>query len=115
MGSLGEDLSLAPTLNRKETPKAFHLPTGPAPVSDGGSAAQPISPKLSPEVPHVVGYKTHQGIRRKPNQIPTMGTKAQECSFWTHWRGGRKQDRISLFWASLDSKPTSIEATLIDL
>ena len=68
---LGFDLK-----SQRKSPKLFVFQTGPIPVGDGGSATQPIDLKLSPEVPRTVGYKTHQGIRRKLGQNPAARRKA---------------------------------------
>ena len=105
MGSLGEDLSLAPTFNHKEIPKAFCLPSRSRSRRRWRLHYSTDWPKISPEVPRTVGYKTHQGIRRSLSQNPAMRRKARRCSFQTHRRGGRKQGQISLVRAWNELQP----------
>ena len=82
MGSLGDDLSLGSNLNRKiDSSKLCVLQTGPTPDGDGGSATHPNDPKSLPEVPHAVGYKTHEGIRERLHQFCAMGRKHKNIVF----------------------------------
>ena len=116
MGSLGDDLSLGSNINRKiDSLKLCVLRTGPAPDGDGGSATHPNDPKSSLEVPRVVGYKTHQGIREGLHHFPATGRRTQRGSFQTHRRGEGRWGWNYLLRAPLGSKLGSKEAALTDL